>query len=182
VHIYNATLRRAYRECDEWRERTLERIVQDENPSLVVTSSLPTYGPKEDGRRLPKEAGREAMVEGYVSTLEKLRSTGAPVALIEDVPHPDKNVPQCVSRSLDRLQECATPRSKALGYPKVNTRAAGEVDGVRLIDPTPEVCLKKTCPAVIGDALVYRNGAHLTATYVRTLTPWLAEQLPRPHR
>jgi hypothetical protein len=30
--------------------------------------------------------------------------------------------------------------------------------------------------------LVYRNGAHLTATYVRTLTPWLGKQLPEPHR
>jgi peptidoglycan/LPS O-acetylase OafA/YrhL len=182
VHIYNATLRRAYRECDEWRKRTLERIVQDEKPSLVVTSSLPTYRPREDGKRLGGDASEEAMVEGYVSTLRELRSTGAPVALIEDVPHPNKNIPQCVSRSLDRLQECATPRSKALGHLKVNARAAAEVEGVRLIDPTPEVCLKKTCPAVIGDALVYRNGAHLTATYVRTLTPWLAERLPGPHR
>ena len=180
VHIYNATLRRAYSECDEWRERTLKRIVRDENPSLVVTSSLPTYKPREDGKRLPKEAGREAMVEGYASTLKELRSTGAPVALIDDVPHPDKNIPQCVSRSLDRLRKCATPQSKALGYPKVNSRAAAEVGGVRFIDPTPMICLEKTCPAVIGDALVYRNGAHLTATYVRTLTPWLAERLPEP--
>jgi hypothetical protein len=38
------------------------------------------------------------------------------------------------------------------------------------------------CPAVIGDALVYRNGAHLTAAYVRTLSPWLAKHLPEPHR
>ena len=111
-----------------------------------------------------------------------LRSTGAAVALIEDVPHPNKNIPECVSRSLDRLQECATPRSKALGYPKVNTRVAEEMEGVRLIDPTPVACTEKECPAVIGDVLVYRNGAHLTATYVRTLTPWLAKQLPKPHR
>jgi peptidoglycan/LPS O-acetylase OafA/YrhL len=182
VYVYNGTLRRAYRECDEWRERTLERIVQDENPSLVVTSSLPAYKPREDGKHLHGEARKQALVEGYGSTLKKLRSTGAPVALIEDVPHPNKNVPQCVSRFLDRLRECATPRSEALGFPKVNTRAAAEVDGVRLIDPTPMICLEKSCPAVIGDALVYRNGAHLTAMYVRTLTPWLAERLPEPHR
>ena len=180
VHIYNAGLRRAYRECDEWRERMLERIVQEENPSLVVTSSLPTYRPREEGRRLPRDASDEAMVEGYTATLKKLRGTGAAVALIEDVPHPSKNIPECVSRSLDHLERCATPRSKALDYPKVNTRVAEEGEGVRLIDPTSEVCLEKTCPAVIGDVLVYRNGAHLTATYVRTLKPWLADQLPEP--
>jgi len=180
VHIYNAGLRRAYRECDEWREQMLERIVQDENPSLVVTSSLPTYRPREDGKRLDRDVSEEAMVEGYASTLRKLRSTGASVALIEDVPHPNKNIPECVSRSLDHLERCASPRSKALDYPQVNTRVAEEIEGVRLIDPTPVVCLEKTCPAVIGDTLVYRNGAHLTATYVRTLTPWLGKQLPEP--
>jgi peptidoglycan/LPS O-acetylase OafA/YrhL len=182
VHVYSGTLRREYRECDEWRHRTLERIVQDENPSLIVTSSLPTYRPREDGKRLPREAVREAMVEGYASTLKKLRSTGAPVALIEDVPHPEKNVPQCVSRSLEHLRECATPRSKALSYPKVNSRAAEEVGDVRLIDPTPMICLKKVCPAVIGNSLVYRNGSHLTSTYVRSLTPWLVKHLPEPRR
>ncbi len=182
VHIYNASLRRAYRECDEWRERMLERIVQDENPSLIVTSSLPTYRPREDGKRLTRDTSDDAMVEGYASTLKKLRSTGAPVALIEDVPHPTKNIPQCVSRSLDRLERCAIPRGKALAYPKVNTRIAEQLEGVSLIDPTPVVCLEKACPAVIGDVLVYRNGAHLTATYVRTLTPWLGERLPEPAR
>jgi len=180
VHIYNASLRRVYRECDEWRERMLERIVQEEKPNLIVTSSLPTYRPREEGKRLPRDASGEAMVEGYASTLKKLRGTGAPVALIEDVPHPNKNVPECVSRSLDHLQRCASPRSEALDYPKVNTRVAEEVEGVYLIDPTPVLCLEKACPAVIGDVLVYRNGAHLTATYVRTLTPWLGNQLPEP--
>jgi peptidoglycan/LPS O-acetylase OafA/YrhL len=182
VHIYNATLRREYRECDEWREQTLERIVQDEDPSLIVTSSLPTYRPREDGKRLAGKAGTDALVEGYASTLRELRATGAPVALIEEVPHPGMNVPECVSRSLDRLKRCATPRDEALAYPGVNPRAAADVEGVSLIVPTSMVCLEKTCPAVIGDALVYRNGSHLTATYVRTLTSWLAERLPQPRR
>ena len=180
VHIYSAGLRREYRECDEWRKQTLDRIVKREQPDLVVTSSLPTYKPREDGRRLTGDASEDAMVDGYVSTLGKLRVTGAPVALIEDVPHPDKNVPECVSRSLDHLKRCTFPKSKALAFPPVNPLAAAEVEGVRLIDPTPMMCPEKECPSVIGDALVYRNGAHLTATYVRTLTPWLGKQLPEP--
>lgn len=67
--------------------------------------------------------------------------------------------------------------AKHLRAPSDGIRWAG---GVRLIDPTSEVCLEKTCPAVIGDMFVYRNGAHLTATYVRTLSPWLAKRLPEP--
>jgi peptidoglycan/LPS O-acetylase OafA/YrhL len=182
ISVYSTGLRREYRECEEWRERTLGRIVREEDPSLIVTSMLNRYRAREDGRGLDREASNEAVVEGYASTLTKLRDTGAPVAVIEDVPRPDKDVPECVSRSLDRLQDCAFPRSKALEQPRVNIRAAQEVEGARLVDPTPVVCLEETCPAVIGDVLVYRNGAHLTRTYVNSLTPWLGDQLPDPAR
>jgi hypothetical protein len=71
-------------------------------------------------------------------------------------------------------------RQLLVGTVAVNTRVAEAVEGVRLIDPTPVACTEKKCPAVIGDVLVYRNGAHLTATYVRTLIPWLGERLPEP--
>ncbi|MDQ4128871.1 MAG: acyltransferase [Actinomycetota bacterium] len=180
IRIYNTSLRREYRECDEWRKRTLEHIVREESPNLVVTSMLNRYRAREDGERLGRDASNEAVVEGYVSTLEKLRTSGAPIAVIEDVPRPDKDIPECVSRSLDRLQDCAFPRSKALDQPRVNSRAAAGVEGASLIDATPMICPGKTCPAVIGDVLVYRNGAHLTGTYVRTLSPWLGERLPEP--
>ena len=180
IRVYSTGLRREYRECAEWRGRTLERIIREENPSLIVTSMLNRYRAREDGEGLDRGASNEAVVEGYASTLRKLRSTGAPVAVIEDVPSPDKDVPECVSRSLDRLQDCAFSRRGALGQPRVNVRAAEEVGGASLVDPTPVVCPGRTCPAVIGDALVYRNGAHLTRTYVRSLTPWLGEHLPEP--
>ena len=119
VHIYNATLRREYRECDEWRERTLERIVREEEPE-PGGDEQPPHLQAEGGRvsACRGEASTEAMVEGYASTLKKLRVTGAPVALIEDVPHPNKNIPQCVSRSLDRLRECAFPTEQGAGLPE----------------------------------------------------------------
>lgn len=180
IRVYSTGLRREYRECEEWRGRTLDRILKKENPDLVVTSMLNRYRAREDGRGLPREESNEAVVEGYASTLRKLRSTGAPVAVIEDVPRPNKDVPQCVSRSLERLQRCAFPRDEALSPPRVNVEAASKVRGATLIDPGPVVCPGETCPAVIGDVLVYRNGAHLTRTYVRTLTPWLGDQLPQP--
>jgi hypothetical protein len=182
ISVYSTGLRREYRECEEWRGRTIGRIVREEDPSLVVTSMLNRYRAREDGKGLDRDASNEAVVEGYVSTLEKLRRGGAPVAVIEDVPRPDKNIPECVSGSLDRLQDCAFPRRDGLEQPRINVRAADEVEGASLIDPTPLVCPEETCPAVIGDVLVYRNGAHLTRTYVNSLTPWLGEQLPDPAR
>jgi len=180
VTIYNRSLRREYRECDEWRERTLERITEEEHPDMVVTSSLTTYRARENGKRLERDASVAAFEEGYVSTLEKLRRTGTRIVVIKDVPHPNKDIPECVSRSLDRLEDCAFPRSEALDYPPANTHAAKKVEGVRLIDPTPVLCPEKTCPAVIGDVLVYRNDSHITTTYARTLSSWLGKRLPDP--
>ena len=180
VTLYNRSLRREYRECDEWRQRTLERITEEERPAMVVTSSLTTYRARENGKRLERDASVAAFEEGYVSTLEKLRRTRTRIVVIKDVPHPDKNIPECVSRSLDRLEDCAFPRSEALDYPPANTHAAKKVEGVRLIDPTPVLCPEKTCPAVIGDVLVYRNDSHITTTYARTLSSWLGKRLPDP--
>ena len=178
ISVYSTGLRREYRECEEWRDQTLGRIVREEDPSLVVTSMLNRYRARENGKDLPRDASNEAVIEGYTSTLARLRDTGAPVAVIEDVPRPDRDIPECVSQSLDRLQDCAFSRNEALAGPRVNIRAAKEVEGTILIDPIPMVCPGETCPAVIGDVLVYRNGAHLTRTYVDSLAPWLGEQLP----
>jgi SGNH domain (fused to AT3 domains) len=179
VSRYESALSREYSECDAWRERTLKRIAEKERPSVVVTSMRNPYRVLEDGERLGREASNKVLEEGYASTLEKLRSSGAEVVVIKDIPHPHKNIPECVSEALDRLQDCAIPRSKAFNYSPVNARAAAKVEGVHFIDPTPVLCLEKSCPAVIGDALVYRNGAHLTPTYARTLAPWLGERLPK---
>lgn len=177
--IYNGSLRREYRECDEWRGNVLDRL-REESPDLVLTSSITTYSVMEDGERLGRESGTEALREGYVSTLERLRETGARVAVMEDIAHPDKDIPECVSRSLDDLRECAIPKDKAFNFPKLNTQAAEEVEGARPMDPEPVLCREKRCPAVVGDVLVYRNGAHLTPAYARSLSPWLGDRLPEP--
>ncbi len=179
VRRYAGSLRREYHECEIWREKALQRIEREE-PNLVVTGSLNTYALMEGENRLSPEDSEKALEKGYISTLEKLRGTGAEVAVMKDIPKPDKDIPECVSKSLDNLQDCAFSRSKSLDYPPVEERAAKEVEDVRLVDPIPMICPTETCPAVIGDTLVYRNGAHITPTYMRTLAPWLEEQLPEP--
>lgn len=178
VHVYNGTLRREYAECDAWRAAVMERIAR-EDPDMIVTSSITTYSVIQDKERLRRSASVKALEAGYIATLQELRDTGAKVVVIRDVPRPPKDILECVSRSLDRLQDCSFPRSEALDYPAVNVSAANEVEGVQLIDATPVLCPDRTCPAVIGDVLVYENGSHITATYMRTLAPWFGERLPR---
>ena len=51
-----------------------------------------------------------------------------------------------------------------------------DVDGLDLND---HICTSQTCPAVVGGVVVYFDGSHLTATYARTLAPYLAPTLAR---
>ena len=179
IQRYNVPLGRIYHECGTWRKNMFERI-ERERPGLVIATMQNPYTAVENGRQLGPAASDEALENGFVEVLRNFRDDGAEVAVIKDNPHPNKDIPDCVSQSLQDLEECATPRDKAFNYPPVNARAANRVDGAKLIDAEPMLCLEDTCPAVIGDVLVYRNGDHITSTYIRTLTPWLGEQLPAP--
>jgi hypothetical protein len=48
---------------------------------------------------------------------------------------------------------------------------------VHLFDFTEYYCQPTVCPIVIGNVLVYRDGHHLTATYVKTIAPYLARAI-----
>jgi len=181
VEMWNAQFRRRYRECERWRARAITRI-QRERPALILVGNLNAHTVVRDGGRLDRGDSARALEAGMVRTLRRLRATGASVALITDNPRPTLDVRGCVSRSLDSLRDCAFTRGEAFAHAPVNSRAAARVRGVRRIDPTPVLCPTRLCPAVIGNVLVYRNTAHITATYMATLAPWLGERLPRPAR
>jgi peptidoglycan/LPS O-acetylase OafA/YrhL len=183
VPIWNGGLGRRYRECETWRERTFKRV-ERERPTLIFTDSANTYAAMPGGVKLRGDSpeSADALVAGYTRTLRRLKAIGVPVALMANGPFSTQDVPSCVSGALDHLERCATPKATALRYAPVNRRAAEQVPGVTLIDPTPMICPDEVCPAVIGDVLVYRDTNHLTATYARTLAPWLESQLPAPAR
>lgn len=164
--------------CDQWRERALEQIEHDHDPDLVVVATTTKFitGVVHEGERLELEDSRGLLEEGLVRTLERLRGTGARVVLLGDIPRSSDDVPDCVSDALDRLEECAFPDRRDLGH-RFDVLAADRVEGVQTIDPTPLLCPQRLCPAVMGNTLVYRDDNHFTATFSRTLAPWLERRL-----
>jgi peptidoglycan/LPS O-acetylase OafA/YrhL len=165
--------------CDAWRENTLRRI-ERERPALVVVSNGTNdrYGVVgADGERLSREASQPLLEDGFERTLRRLRGTGAKVAVIRDQVRVRHDVVDCVAEHLDDLAACASPaeRRDDLAF---DAAAARRVDGVKLIDPLAVLCPEGTCPAVIGNVVVYRNDYHLSATYAASMADWLAERLP----
>jgi len=178
--LWNGPLGRHYEECDAWRADALARI-ERERPLLVVTAGANGYAAMApDGGKLRAVDSVEPLTDAYAATLRRLAATGADVVALADTPYAPFDVPSCVAERPRELAECAFDRRTGFRFPPISARAARAARdaGVRLIDPTPVICPDATCPAVIGDALVYRDDNHLTATYARTLAGWLASRLP----
>jgi hypothetical protein len=172
-----AAVKFSYR-CDKWRAGTLRRIEGD-RPDLVVTGTGVAYGAIAGGRRLSGAANARAMRDGYARTLRRLRRTGAKVAVMKTLTWAPNRIVTCVRGNMRRLRRCAFEREQPSNR-AFEARAAKRVGGARLIDARGRICLPKICPAVIDDTIVYRDPQHLSATYARTLAPWLDRRLPRP--
>ena len=166
-------------DCDEWRENAVG-LIERERPDVVIvhtgTDDDERYAVVRDGERLSRDASERALEEGFVRTLRRLRDTGAKVVVIRDVSKAPEDVVECVGENAKELERCAfaPDRSEARAF---DARAARAVRGVELVDPMPVLCPDGRCPAVIGDALVYRNATHFTATFAETLAPWLERRL-----
>ncbi|MEO3763417.1 acyltransferase family protein [Streptomyces sp. B5E4] len=178
VTVFNNQLQRTYTECDEWRDNALDRI-EDERPALIITGTQDVKTVVEDGKRLSGKESAKAHQKGYEETMDDLLGTGATVLTLADNPYPPEDIPSCVSGAVRDLEDCAFSEADGYGYEPVSARANAKFDEVALIDPKPVMCKDGTCPAVIGNVIVYRNGAHITASYMETLTDWLDSQLPR---
>ncbi len=57
--------------------------------------------------------------------------------------------------------------------------AGRSVPGVTVIDTRPLICPDRICRGVIGNVLVYREEAHITATFSEALRPFIERRLPR---
>ena len=171
VRIRSMVARREYSQCDAWREKELQRIEMGARSTVVVISGDTVYTPYgKDGEELGGAAGAAEMEAGYVATLTRIHRAGLRTVVIRDTPVSTSNVPSCVSEKLQHLQSCAFPRVRDKTT-EFDARAARAAPDTHLIDITPEICPDNLCRAVIGNALVYRDKSHLTATYARTLAP-----------
>src|SRR5699024_8125147 len=109
----------------------------------------------------------------------KLEQAGSDVIVILDNPGPIGSVYECLQGHLEDLGACAFPRSEGIARSaqSVQLDAAEEVGTVDVVDLTESICPAPMCVPEIGNVLIYRQGSHLTDTYVRTLTEALGRQL-----
>ena len=162
----------AYTQCDQWREGVLERI-GDEDPDLVLLANYGAVEPELEGGADDFAAQWQAGMETTIEAVD-----GPEVAVLADVPHRAETPAVCLSNDLEDAGRCAAPVTSAFSPDIIRAeRAAADATGARYLDLTPYLCNDETCPMIIGNTLVYRDGHHLTATFSAKLAPPLWEQI-----
>ncbi|WP_203747862.1 acyltransferase family protein [Cellulomonas chitinilytica] len=150
--------------CRAWEKDVIDTVA-DADFDYVFTSALSAtrYG------------GGDGGVAGFVDAWTRMAGSGARVVALRDNPDPTQagveSTPACVE---DRsAAACGTPQDVSL-LPDPQVTAVERTPGAALVDLTGYFCQDGTCPAVIGDVLVYHQDQHVTMTYMKTLAPMLS--------
>jgi len=175
--VYNASLGRAYTECDEWRANALARI-EAERPELVVITNARTHVLALPEGRTPALARPDVWDAALERTLRRLKAIAGDVALVADIPRADVDPPVCLSSSPDDRLACATPAAIALEPSRTAADAAiADRLGLAFVDPTSWICPSDPCPVVIGRFLVYRDEQHLATPFATALARRMLDAL-----
>jgi peptidoglycan/LPS O-acetylase OafA/YrhL len=164
-----------YDTCRTWVDNVLAELTGPDRPDVVVTA-----GQRDSGFDSEGELSHDAMQSALVSTWGQLRAAGVKVVSLSDTPQTGMEVYACVSEHPSDLTACTY--DKASGVEESGhaiQKAAAEEAHVPFIDLTDWICPEERCAPVIGNVLVYRQGSHITKTYIETLAPRLSSQLAK---
>ncbi|QGH70084.1 acyltransferase family protein [Pseudactinotalea sp. HY158] len=146
--------------CRDWNRDALPLIAQLE-PDLVFTLGTTTKG------------GYEHVAAGAVGAWSKLADAGIPIVAVRDTPRLEESAAECLERVGVDPRECGQPRDASLEMASPMRTAEGIPVNVTPLDLTAAFCDATYCPAVAGDTIVMRDEHHVSATYMRTVTPFL---------
>ncbi len=155
--------------CARWGTMALHQIAADPTIDGVVFSNFTRRYDSGDLGRL----GRAATENDLRAAWTPLVDAGKHVIVIRDTPDSSVSVPQCVAENLAKYDPCATPRPDAVVAIDPQWSAALNTPGVTGVDLTDHFCDLTSCHSVIGGLIVYFDSHHLTATFARTLAPYL---------
>lgn len=147
--------------CADFNKETLAEVLEMK-PDLVVTTSTRTDAAPGVGERLDPS---------WVDEVKKLNSAGIKVVALRDTPRFTQSVPNCLEKNPTDPSACAAQKSDLFSPSPLTDAVAAELPGTTFLDTTDYFCNEVTCPAVIGNVIVYKDGNHVTATYMKTLEP-----------
>ena len=148
--------------CVIWNESAVD-VIASYSPDLVLTVGSVTSA---------REDVQDRIVPDTVAVWQQLAERGIPVVGIRDTPRPPFAVPACLQESGGDVEQCSVPRAGVFAD-DLFAEAENLPASFELVDLSDAICGPEACAPVVGNVVVYRDASHLTASYVRTLTPML---------
>jgi len=155
--------------CYQWIQRTVDAVASGHYDLVVMTDriSVTAVGQDHTGSLPLYQRGYEAVLHRFVAAHEQ-------VVAIRDTPAPTTLIPDCLAQHSSNYLSCRGLRSTWLTPdPVINAVKNVNSAQVHLVDLTRYLCGPTRCPAAIGGVPVYFDGSHMTATFARTLAPYL---------
>lgn len=176
VTVYDSSRRRAFTECDQFREKITRRVIGSQPQLVIISASVNPDKRVYDraaGELLTPAESRPAIVEGLRRTIKRFTRAGIRVVVVVDPPRAPFDPPTCLAEEAD-VRACQFALSPIPGP----ERAAVEgLTHVALFDFTDDFCAGEVCSPVKDDMLLYRDTNHITKTYALTLTSEISRLL-----
>lgn len=161
---------RPYPECREWNQRVMAKLISDK-PDFVFTTSTRPWNIKPG----------DTMPGTYIGIWKAFKDNKIPVLAMRDTPWLVRNgkpyrPADCLAKGGDAIS-CGVKRSQVLSRENQTLDFTTRFPGLKVLDMSDAVCRADICRAIEGNVLVYHDAHHLSATYMRTMTPELGRQM-----
>jgi peptidoglycan/LPS O-acetylase OafA/YrhL len=161
---------RPYPKCREWNQRVMAKLIKD-RPDFVFTTSTRPWNIKPG----------DTMPGTYIGIWKQFDDNKIPVLAIRDTPWLVRDgkpfqPADCLAKGGDAVS-CGIKRSQVLSERNQTLDYTSRFPLLKALDLSDAVCRKDFCRAIEGNVLVYHDAHHLSATYMRTMTPELGRQM-----
>jgi peptidoglycan/LPS O-acetylase OafA/YrhL len=165
--------------CVAWNDAVDAELAgrDDIDAVFVSASSVNKFVPDEGGDWV------ETGAEGYLSAWASVPASVSDIVVLRDIPRPRPDVLVCldglgsVEAQLES-EDCGSPAEDAIKVDPQVPAAERAGDRVAIVDLNGSFCAAGFCNPVVGHAVVYRDGHHMTASFARSLAPYLDEAMP----
>lgn len=131
-------------------------------------------------RRDPAEsaATSQRRVAATETVWRQAQDAGTRVVVVRDNPTITQGALDCVTQAPAGADTSSCAVSESDGFAGTDDLVtAAQGTGADVIDLASFFCRDDTCPIVVGNVIVYRDQHHITATFSKTLAPYLVERL-----
>ena len=144
--------------------RVIQRSLLRDRYAIVIATEIRVY---------------TSSIAEHLEAMRPVAATGTRIVVVEDDPSVSPASTACVTRiTYSATGNCGTRATIAYQAPDLLAQAAERIPGARVVQTRRFYCRHGFCPATIGNVLVYRDtAAHVTASYARTLSPYLVEAI-----